>query len=163
MKKNFYVVLGFLLLAVLNGASLAGEAQKKINITSGMLTASSTYDGYTPITAFDGNFSNNTGWCASGGQKTGWIIVDFKGERNITNLRLQPDRWVATDSGSSYLSAFRIDIWANNSWQSISPLIQTPKEKWYSVDINKKVGKIRVWCESTGNGPQVKEIEIYQF
>ena len=136
---------------------------RKIKITEDLLSASSVYNGYTAIKAFDGDLGQNSGWCAAGGTKTGWIVVDFKTPRNVAHLQLQPDRYIAADPSTSFLSAFRVDVWENGVWQAVGSLIPTPREEWYKVNIGKSLQKLRIWCESTGNGPQVKEIEIYEY
>ncbi|MFZ2958860.1 MAG: discoidin domain-containing protein [Candidatus Ozemobacteraceae bacterium] len=135
---------------------------RKIKVTSSMLKASSIYNGYTPLKAFDGDFRKNSGWCAAGGIRKAWLIIDFKIEMEIDSLRLQPDRFNAKDKSSSYLTAFSVDIWKNNSWSPISNLISTPLETWFNVPIKKKTQKLRILCETTGNSPQVKEIEIFE-
>lgn len=134
---------------------------RKIPVTFDMLEASSIYNGYTPIKAFDGDLGQNTGWCASGGQKTAWLSVDFKSLKRISSVRLMPDRYKTEDRTNSYLSAFRVEVWEQDTWKPVSDLMITSVEEWYQVSIGKDVRKLRFWCESTGNGPQIKEIEIF--
>ncbi len=137
------------------------EGIRKLAITADMLAASSIYNGYTPIKAFDGDFGQNSGWCSSGGQKTGWLSVDLKAMKFVDHVRLQPDRYMATDPSNGYLSAFRVEVWENESWQAVGDMIPTPREEWYTVRLGRNLRKLRFWCESTGNGPQIKEMEIY--
>jgi hypothetical protein len=134
----------------------------KVAVTADMLSASSVYDGYTPFTAFDGIMDQNTGWTAVGGQKQAWLAVDFGAVKQIAYVRVFPDRYIATDPSYSYLDRYRVDVWSNATWQAMTPLISTPTETWYPADVNFSTSKLRFWCESDGNGPQVKEIEIYE-
>jgi hypothetical protein len=133
-----------------------------IEVKESMLTASSTYDGYTPITSFDTDLSENSGWCAKGGQKKGWIVVDFGTVKDLTRVKVVPDRHIATDPSDSYLDRFRIDAWIDNSWHPMSSLISTPDETWYEVPLKVSTDKIRIWAESDGNGPQIKGIKIQE-
>ena len=153
-------ILAMTLLPALTQAQLS-YATNKVAVTADMLAASSVYNGYTPWTAFDGVMDQNTGWCAAGGQNQAWLAVDFGAVRNIGYVRVFPDRYIATDPGYSYLDRFRVDVWSNGMWQAVSPLISTPSETWYPAEVNFATAKLRFWCESDGNGPQVKEIEIY--
>jgi hypothetical protein len=141
-------------------------ADQQINVLESMLSASSVYDGYTPVKSFDHDFSQNSGWCAEGGQKTGWIVVDFGTAKELTKVRVIPDRYIAADPSYSYLDRFRVDIWKNGAWLPMSPLISTPEamglETWHEVPLKVMTDKVRIWAESDGNGPQIKEIEIYE-
>ena len=145
------------------GRSLTDQ---QIKVLESMLVASSVYDGYTPIKSFDHDFSQNSGWCAEGGQKTGWIVVDLGTVKELTRVRVIPDRYIATDPSYSYLDRFRVDIWKDGEWQPISSLISTPDsmdyETWHEVPLNVMTNKVRIWAESDGNGPQIKEIEIFE-
>jgi hypothetical protein len=142
----------------------AGDQQ--INVQESMLVASSVYDGYTPIKSFDHDFSQNSGWSAEGGQKNSWIVVDFGTAKELTRVRVIPDRYIATDPSYSYLDRFRVDVWKDGAWLPMSPLISTPEamglETFHEVALNVTTNKVRIWAESDGNGPQIKEIEIYE-
>jgi hypothetical protein len=134
----------------------------EIEVKESMLTASSTYNGYTPLTSFDTDLSQNSGWSAAGGEKNGWIVVDFGTVKNITRIEVIPDRYSASAPSYSYLDRFRIDAWIDNSWHPMSSLISTPDESWYEVPLKASTDKIRIWAESDGNGPQIKGIKIYE-
>jgi hypothetical protein len=139
---------------------------QEITVLESMLNASSFYDGYTPIKSFDHDFSQNSGWCAEGGQKNGWIVVDFGTAKELTRVMVFPDRYIATDPSYSYLDRFRVDVWKDGAWLPMSTLISTPEamglETWHEVPLNVMTDKVRIWAESDGNGPQIKEIEIYE-
>lgn len=143
-------------------ARASAQTTQKVTVTAEMLSASSIYNGYTPITAFDGNMAQNSGWTTLGGVRQAWLAVDFGAPRHIAYVRVFPDRYLATDPSYSYLDRFRIEVWSNATWQAVTPLIATPEEQWYSAEVNFTTAQLRFWCESDGNGPQVKEIEIYE-
>jgi len=138
-----------------------GCLEQKIAITADMLSASSSYASYVPITAFDGDMSQNSGWSAAGGEQKAWLAVDFGTARAIGRVRVFPDRYISTDPSYAYLDRFRVDVWGGSDWIAASALISTPEEKWYEVNVNTTTQKLRIWAESDGNGPQIKEIEIY--
>ncbi|MGC8991430.1 MAG: discoidin domain-containing protein, partial [Verrucomicrobiia bacterium] len=143
-------------------AGALAQTTNKVAVTTGMLSASSVYNGYTPITAFDGDMSQNSGWCPVGGVREAWLAVDFGMPRQIAYVQVFPDRYIAGNTAYSYLDRFRVEVWSNATWQAVAPLISTLQEQWYVAEINLPVTKLRFWCESDGNGPQVKEIEIYE-
>ncbi len=138
------------------------EYEVEIDVKESMLTASSTYDGYTPLTSFDIDLSQNSGWCVEGGENNGWIVVNFGTVKNLTRISVIPDRYIAADSSYSYLDRFRIDAWIDNLWHPMSSLVSTPDESWYEVPLKVSTDKIRIWAESDGNGPQIKGIKIYE-
>ena len=145
---------------VLDAACVA--ADEKMAVTADMLSASSSYSSYVPITCFDGDMSQNSGWCASGGEQKAWLAIDFGTAQQVSRVRVFPDRYISTDPSYSYLDRFRVDIWVGTGWVAASDLISTPEEKWYEVNVNASTQKLRIWAESDGNGPQIKEIEIYR-
>ncbi len=159
--KLKHPLLALALTLPLAGAS--AQTTQKVTVTAGMLSASSVYADYTPIRAFDGVMSQNTGWCAAGGVRQAWLAVDFGTPRHIAYVQVFPDRYIAGDTAYGYLDRFRVEIPSNDTWQAVTPLIATPQEQWYSADVNFATAQLRFWCESDGNGPQVKEIEIYEF
>jgi hypothetical protein len=136
---------------------------RKVPVTAAMLSASSTLGGYTPETAFDGIMDQNTGWTAIGGQKQAWLVVDFGTVRNIAHTRVFPDRYIATDPSYSYLDRFWVEAWIDGAWQAVTPLVATPSEAWHQATVNQVTSKLRIWCETDGNSPQVKEIEIIEI
>lgn len=80
------VSLVIALFSVLLSLGAGVQEEKKIEVTESILTASSTYDGSTPITSFDADLSQNSGWAAESGQKTAWMIVDFGSIRDLTRV-----------------------------------------------------------------------------
>ncbi len=153
-------VAAFALTLPLAGAK--AQTTSKVAVTAGMLSASSVYNGYTPITCFDGGMGQNSGWCAEAGQHQAWLAVDFGATRQIASVRVFPDRYISTDPSYSYLDRFRVEVWSNATWQAVTPFIATPTEEWYPAVVNVSASRIRLWCETGGNSPQVKEIEIYE-
>jgi hypothetical protein len=138
-----------------------GCIEQKLAITADMLTASSTYSSYYPITAFDSDMSQNSGWSAAGGEQKAWLAVDIGTRRTISRVRVFPDRYLSTARNYAYLDRFRVDVWNGSDWAAASALISTPEEKWYEAALATSAQKLRIWAESDGNGPQIKEIEIY--
>ncbi len=143
-------------------ASVNAQTTSKVAVTPEMLSASSVYNGYTPSTCFDGGMGQNSGWCAEAGQRQAWLAVDFGAARQIASVRVFPDRYLSTDPSYSYLDRFRVEVWSNATWQAVTPLIATTTEAWYPAVVNVSASQIRFWCETDGNSPQVKEIEIYE-
>ncbi|MGA2174089.1 MAG: discoidin domain-containing protein [Verrucomicrobiota bacterium] len=139
----------------------AGETL--VAVDASMVSASSWYDGYTPITSFEGDQGENTGWCAAGGQQEAWLEVDFGTNLFLTRFRLVPDRYIATDPSYSYLDSFILDISQGGAWVAASDQISTPEEVWYEVTLNTNTTGLRILAYSSGNGPQIKEVEIYQW
>ena len=144
-------------------AGALAQATNKVTVTAGMLSASSVYNGYTPFTAFDGDMSQNSGWTAMGGVRQAWLAVDFGALKHIAYVQVFPDRYIAGNTAYSYLDRFQVEVLTNGAWHAVTPLISTLQEQWYVAEVNLPVTQLRFWCESDGNGPQVKEIEIYEI
>ncbi len=141
----------------------AFAADAKLAVNERMLSASSTYASYTPARAFDGDLGQNTGWCAAGGEKRSWLAIDLGGAHRLSRVRVFPDRYDAANSpGDSFLSRFRVEVFADGAWKPASGLVETPAETWYEVAVDVTTQKLRVWAESEGNSPQIKEIELFE-
>ena len=132
--EPFRVVLlcgAVLVVAALFG--VAAQAQEifehKMTVTPDMLSASSTYDGYTPSTCFDGDLTENHGWCASGGDRDAWLAMDFGTSRLVTRVRVIPDRYIASDPSYSYLDSFHVEIWEGGTWVGASSETRFPSRK----------------------------------
>jgi hypothetical protein len=164
MKSRLFtpVALEFLTALALSCLPVAA-GESLVTVNASMLSASSSYDGYTPITSFQGDQGENTGWCAAGGQQQAWLAVDFGANLFLTRFRLVPDRYIATDPGYSYLDSFILDLWQGGAWVPASGLISTPAEIWYEVTLNTNTTRLLISAYSGGNGPQIKEVEIYQW
>jgi hypothetical protein len=160
MKQTIACLIALALALPLAGAK--AQSTNKVAVNAGMLSASSVYSGYTPIKAFDGDLSQNSGWTTSGGVLQAWLAVDFGKPKNVAYVRVFPDRYIASNPTYSYLDRFRVEVLSNATWQGVTPLITTSEEQWYVAEVNLPVTQLRFWCESDGNGPQVKEIEIYE-
>jgi len=140
---------------LVDAACPAGD--QKLTITAAMLSASSSYSSYVPMTAFDWDMSQNSGWTASGGEQKGWLAVDFGTAQQVSRVRIFPDRYISTDPSYSYLDRFRVDVWGSAGWVAATALVSTPEEKWYEVSVNASTQKLQIWAESDGNSPQIKE------
>ena len=154
------------------------DAQARLNVAAavngGTATASSSYGGYSPSTAIDGDRKGLSWWTdGSGATWPDWLEVDFNGAKTINEIDVftlqdnygSPVDPTTTLTFSLYgLTDFTLQYWNGTTWQTVpGGVVSGNTLVWRQVTFAPlTTTKIRVWVTNALNSwSRITEVEAW--